>query len=828
MHGLLRDLRVAFRSLARSPGFTATGVITLALGLGASAAVFTLLDRVVLDPLPYPEADRLVQLRNVVPGVGPDAAWHASTAQYVYFDEHAQSLDEVGVYRGFGANIETPEGPVRAFGWRVTASVLRLLGAEPATGRLLTVEDDTPGGPAVLVLSHGFWQRQFGGDPGAVGGTISVDGRAFEVVGVLRPGVRMPGAPGRIADLWLPMRVDRSGTFGNNHVFPMIARLAPGVEPATAEAEIARFTPRLPERFPDAYSQDFFDRYGFRTIVAPLKQAVVGEMASHLWILFAGVALLLVIAWINVANLFLVRTEERRRELGIRSALGAGRLTIARHQLAESLLLTLAGGVLALVIGLLGARALVSLTPEALPRIEAVGLDGGTALFLLSLCAVVALGIAAYPLARPPRPVSVLAAGGRASTVGRTRQRVRGMLVVTQVALALALVVGSGLMLRSLRELGRLDPGIDPEGVTTVELHLSPARYENGGAMWGAYRGILDQVRAIPGVLEAGMSEELPIEGSFGCTVQGFEESEVYERVKAAGQTTCAGRQATTPGYFEAAGIPLLAGRTFVDADNDSPARGAAVVSRAFAERFWPGEDPIGKGVASARTVPPWYRVVGVVGDVPAGSLEAAPAIAVYYPIVPHPETPTGWSWWGPTSMHLVIRTNLADPLSIVPGVRRVVDEVDPTIPLVHARSLERIVADSKARFTFSSTLLGVASAIAVLLAAVGLYSVVAYVVTRSTREIGIRIAIGARPESVRREVVARSLLLVLGGLALGVPLVLLAGGLLEGLLYGTSPTDPLTIVAASIVLACVAALASWLPARRAARVDPAETLRHE
>jgi predicted permease len=827
-----RDFRLAVRGLLRTPGFTLVAVGTLALGLGGSAAIYTLLQRVVLDPLPYPGPDQLVKLQNRVPGVAPDQTWRMSTAQYVYFTEHARSFGAIGLYRGYGANINTPEGPQRAYGRIVTASVFPMLGARTRLGRLIGSEDDVPGGPNVAVLSHGLWSRQYGGDEGVLGSTINIDGRPFEIIGVLEPGIRTPDAPpGLSEDFWIAMRIDPNGSFGNNHVFPMIARLESGVDAVAAEAELARLTARLPERFPNAYSQEFFARYGFRTQVVALKQAVVGDISHNLWILFGALGLVLVIACANVANLFVVRLEGRRRELAIRSALGAGRAAIARHLVAESLVLSLTGGLVALLVGVWGVPMLASIAPESIPRLEGVGVDRGTIMFTALLSILVGLALAAYPIARRfgTSEAGGLTSGGRSMSIGRDRQRVRSALVVAQVALALTLAVGAGLLLESLRRLQAVDPGVDPEGVIAASIHLTPGRYTSDVEIWRAYEQILSGVRSIPGVTAAGGSAEIPLEGGFGCTVQGFEDPGVNERLSAGGMTSCAGQEPTAPGYFEAAGIPVLRGRTFVDADNDDPERGAVVVSQAFAERFWPGEDPIGKGVApNGRTVPPFYHVVGVVGDVPASSLDGAAAVAVYYPIAYMGPSEGRWSWWRPTSMDLVIRTELADPASILPGVRRAIEAVDPTIPLANARSLEQVVAESMARVTFTSILLGIAAAMALFLAAVGLYGVLAYIVRGRTREIGIRLAIGALPASVQHLVISQSLGLVAVGLVAGLGLAFAGTRVMEGLLFGVASTDLATWSGAVILLFGVSLLASWIPARRASRVDPVVALRME
>ncbi len=826
------DLRIAARGLLRQPGFTAISVATLALGLGGSAAVFTLLDRVVLDPLPYPESSRLVKLTNRVPGVSADAEWSMSTAQYVYFSEQVRSLESVALYRGFGATIETPEGPQRARGWMVTASIFPLLGARADFGRVVTRQDDSPGAPRVIVLSHGFWRSQFGSDPAVIGRTLSINGNQYEVVGVLESGAHIPGAtPGAYGDLWVPLQIDPEGFFGNNHVFPMVARLAPQATPVTAETELERLTQLLPDRFPNAYSQSFFERYGFRSKVTPLKQAIVGEVSQNLWILFGGVALVLLIAAANVANLFLVRMENRRHELSVRQALGANKWTLARHVLAESWILSAVGGAFALLVGFWALPALAALAPGSLPRSDNVTFTEWTVTFVVLTSVLVGIGIALHPVLHygRSRATAEMPWSERSSTQGRERQRMRGGLIVVQVALALTLVAAAGLVLESMRALGRVDPGVEPEGVITAGVFLTPTRYSDDVEVWTAYRQMLERIRAIPGVEGAGMTSELPVLGGFGCTIQGFEDQEVYQRIQAAGLTTCAGQEPTTPGYFEAMGIPLLEGRTFTDGDNDDPTRGAVIVSRAFADRFWPGEEPLGKGVMpSGRAQGAVYRVIGVVGDVPARALDGETAIAVYYPVVHNSDESRRWSGWVPTSMSLVVKTSLADPLVLAGELRRAVQSVDPTVPVAHVASMEEIIRDSTARLRFTSLLLGIAAAAALVLATVGLYGVVSYLVTRRTREIGIRIAIGAAPSTVRREVVRRSLLLVTGGVFIGLLLGMGATRTMQGILYGVEATDPIAFARAALALILVAALASWLPARRAARVDPVEALRAE
>ena len=826
-YSLARDIKVAVRSLLRSPLYAGIAVVTLALGIGGTSAAYTLLSRVVLDPLPYPNANRLVRLSNQVPGVSPDAQWSMSAAQYFYFSEHARTIESIGAYRLEGTNVMTASGPERATQVRVSVNLLTLLGAHAQVGRLLDVTDDQPGQPRVALLSDRFW-RQLGNDGRIVGQTISMDGVPIEIVGVLEPGLALPFPGAAVAqgpDLWLPMQLDPDQRFSNSHVIPMIALLR-NADPAEAESEFAQLTERLPEVFPNVYSQAFFDQYGFRTIATPLKNYVVSGVADALWTLTGALGLVLLIACANVTNLFLVRMEERKRELTVRTALGASLGSIARLVFAESLTLAFVGGALGLIVGVWAVPAMVSLAPTALPRIQSLTFGPGNALFTAGLSLIVGAILALVPImthAKSSR--SLVSSGGRSSTAGRERQRLRSTLVVSQVALALTLVVAAGLLLASHRQLRQVDPGIQPEGVVSVQLIPGGSRYNSLVARWGLYKQIMERVRALPGVNAAGMTPSLPFSGGFGCTVQAFDDPAVYDRVRDGGMTTCAAQLPTTPGYLESMGIPILQGRGLVDADSDAPERGAVVVSRAFADRFWPGEDALSKRIApSGRSDGPFYQVVGVTGDVYSLTLDGEAAIAVYYPVVPIP--PSGGFW--PSGMQLVIKTDLARPSSILPAVRQIVTEIEPTIPLANAQDMTVIIEESMGSLTFMSTLLQIAAGAALLLASVGLYGVISYLVTRRTKEIGMRIAMGARPAQVERLVVRKTLLLLILGVGFGVVLALLGTRVLQGFLYGVAPTSPIAFLMAIVVLTAVTLLASWVPARRAARIDPSHALRAE
>lgn len=827
-----RSLRISIRSLLRAPGFAAVCTLTLAVGLGGSTAIYTLLDRIVLDPLPYPNSERLVNVDNQVPGVGPDEVWWLSTAQWAFYTEHAADLEALGIYRSDGANVMTASGPVRARTAHATREVLPLLGAAPSLGRLLLPSDDEPQAPVVAVVSQSFWRDDLGADPQAIGTALSLGGEPVVIVGVLDADLVLPHS--RLAqapEIWLPMQIDRGGRFWNSHRFRAIGLLRDGVDAETAEGSLGGLRDRLPERFPDAYSQGFFDQYGFRTSVTPLRSSVVGDTAETLWVLFGGVALVLFIACANVANLFLVRIEGRRRELALRVALGADRASVGRYVFSDGLALAALGAAAGLAIAIAAVPAIASFAPEGVPRLDAVATGFDSVLFSVVAALGVAIAISAWPLLARSGPHSAAVGSGRSSG-SRGQSRMRGALVVSQIALAMSLLVGAGLLLQSVGTLRANDPGFAPEEVATVQLFASSDRYPDDVALWQFHRTVLDRVAAIPGVVAVGMGEEIPVDGSYGCTVQGFEDESIYDRVEAQGLTTCAGQTRVTPGYFETLGIPLLEGRYLDPGDNDDPDRAAVVVSRAFAERFWPGESAIGRGLGpGGRTIPPFFHVVGVVGDVPRRAEAGRPpladdAIAVYYPGV-YPRTENRWGGWWPGRMTLVVRAE-SNASGLVPEIRRVVHDLDPEVPLANVRLMEDVVEEASASVTFLSTLLLIAAGAALLLAAVGLYGVVSRVVARKTREIGTRLAIGAHPGLVVRGVVGGTMRFAVLGLLVGVPLAIFTSRLGEAVLVGVSPTSPLAYIGAMALIGAVTLLAAYVPARRAAAVDPASSLRYE
>ncbi len=820
--------RHALRGLLRRPGLTLAAVTTLALGLGATAAIFTLLDRVVFSPLDVPEPERLVSIMNEVPCVGEGTRWNMATAQLVYYEEESRALDRVALTSESGANLQTPDGPIRVRTAMVSIDAMELLGARAVRGRILTAEDDQPGATRVAVLSHAFWERVLGGDPDVVGRTLPLDDQTIEVVGVLEPGVALPwhGAAA-MTDLWLPLQVDPSGPFQNSHVYPGFARLAPDTDIATAQGELDQLNARLPDRFPEVYSRGFVDDCGFHALALPLVDEVVGDVDQALWLLFGAVGLVLLLAAANVANLVIVRLEARKGAMAVRMAMGAGAADLRTLLGLESALLTGAGAIGGLLLATWGVPVLAGLAPEGVPGLTRALPGPSAVLFTFAVAGVVAVGLTVVALSqlRPSTLAASVRGDTRTRTAGVGRQRLRRGLVVAQMALALTLVVGAGLLVRTVGALEAVDPGFNPDGVLTADLYPTPDGRWDDVERWVTWRAILERVQALPGVESAGFVTELPLSGGFGCTVQGFPDPDMGARLQARNLTTCAGQQVAAPGIFEALGVPVLEGRVFTMADLDSPETGAVVVSREYAERFWPGESALGKQVApSGRNDGPFYTVVGVVGDIPRETLGGEVANAIYYPAVRIPES----SGYFPMGLTLVVRTTSADPLSRLAAVRTAVAAVDPTMPVANAAALSTSVDRSMARVTFTALLLRIAAVVGLVLAAVGLYGVVSYVVARRTREIGTRIALGAVPRGMEWMVLRNTATLVVVGLAVGVALALGATRLMEGLLFGVEPADPVSLVGGAALLAVVAFAAAWIPARRAARVDPAAALREE
>ena len=837
-----QDVRHALRRLVRQPGYSLVLAATLALGLGAATAVFTLLDAVVLRPLPYADAARLVRLQTAVPGVGAETRWGLARAEFLHFQANARRFDRMGLYR-FGEATLAAAGDAAAAAAagtgqaehvrtaQVSAGVGPTLGARIALGRALEPADNLSQAPQVALLSDALWRRRFGADSAVVGRTILLGGRPVQVAGVLAPGARLPeelalssgsggGGGGGGADLWVPLWLDPAQPPANNHVFRALARLAPGAALEAARDELARLTARLPEVLPGAYSPEFMRRTGFATEVLPLRDHVLGGMARTLWTLFGAVGLVLAIAGANAANLFLARLETRRRELALRTALGAGRAHLARHLLAETLSLAAAAALLALAFAQAAVGVLRAVAPAGLPRLDEVRVGWTAAAFaaLVSLALGALFGL--LPIARPEADAGMLREAGRGLTASRRQRAARGALVVVQVALSLVLLAGAALLLRSYRALSAVRPGVDAAGVLAVDVVLPPTRYDSAAKIADFYRRLAERVEALPGVEGAGFTSYLPLTGEYGCS------GIVVEKpVAGAGEEQrggCVPVALVGPGFFRALGIGVR-GRAPSWSEVSSGTQ-LAVVSEAFARRFWPGREALGEGLLPGNTRIGRFDVIGVAADTRAEGLDRPPPELVFLPIVPSLAPALGL----PRAMTMVVRARTDEPESLAPALRRVLAELDPQVAMTNVRPMRDVLARSLARRSFTTLLLGVAAAVALLLSGVGIYGMIAYLVTQRRPELGVRLALGAGRAQVGWMVVAQSLRLAAVGVAIGLAASLVATRSLRSLLYGVTPTDPAALAAVSAFLLLLAVAAAYAPARRAMRVDPVEVLRGE
>lgn len=818
----IRETRAAARNLARRPGFSAVAILTLALGIGATVAIFTVVNAVLLRPLAYPDSESIVSVRHHAPGLDlPELQSSQGLANF--YGAHGHMLESFALYSSDERNLTGGDRPARVRLAVATPSLFQVLGVHPAQGRAFTREDAGPEGPGVVVLLHDAWTSRFGADPDILGRTLELDGRTVEVVGVMPPEFEMP-SPGLEAILPLHVEADAEfGTFGLDG----IGRAAPGTTVAEARREIEALQPRIAEYFPDL-TPAFFEQAGWSVSVETLKDRMVGEARTGLWVVLATVALVLLIACANVANLFLVRAEARQREVAVRAALGAGRGRLAIAFLSESVLVGLSAGVVGVAAAAWGVRGLVAWGPPQLPRLQEIGMDVTVLGFALAVSVVAGLAFGSLPVVRylGRSFARVLREGPRGATDGRREHRARNVLVAGQLALALVLLVGSGLMLRTFHEIRSVELGFDPEGVLAVGLSVGnePGRVEAADL----YQSVRNRLAALPGVEAVGATNSLPVDlhglngGSFAIRSRPTPE----DQLKPVTMHT-----AVTEGFFQAMSIPLLEGRDVERADHEAP-RPVAWVNESFARAFFDGDagDALGEQIYLGeydvdRTDPdslPWMEIVGVVGDVRHFGLREELRPLAYFPMRGPADARIHLA-----GMSFVLRT-AGDPTGLVPAVRAAVGEVDAGVPLTRVRTMEAVLAESLAATSFTMVLLGIAVGMALLLGAVGVYGVISYVVSRRTREIGVRMALGARGDDVRSMVLRQGMVVAGVGIALGLVAALALTRFMAGLLFEVSATDPLTFAAVTAALAGVAALASWLPARRATRVDPVRALMAE
>ncbi|HEX2190751.1 MAG TPA: ABC transporter permease [Longimicrobiaceae bacterium] len=796
MDALLQDLRYAARALLRSPGFAAMAILTLALGIGVNTTLFSTVDAVLLRPLPYADAGRLVSLWMNEPG----ASVNKETLEALR--ARTPSLQGLAGYSGWGFTLTGQGEPEALAGAKGTADLFRVLGARPLLGRTFLPEDGEPGRTPAVVLGHGLWRRRFGGDRGVVGRAITLDGNPAVVVGVMPAEFSFPT---REAELWLPAPVDPAnrGDYTTGYL-TLVGRLRPGGSAEGAAAEARAVARGLRELHPDRYT----DAFGREAAVVPLRDTLVGDTGAALLLLLGAVGFVLLIACLNVANLLLVRAAARGREMAVRAALGAGRGRVVRQLLTESSLLALLGGAAGLLLAYWGVQLLGGLLPAELPGADEVRIDAR----VLAFTAALSLGVGLLAGLAPALLASRTELGGAlrersGSGAGRGRWSwLRSALVPSQVALALVLTLGAGLMLRSFRELRAVDPGFRAGGVLTLRVLPPSAGYAEAERRVAYWDAVLSRLAALPGVESVGAIHLLPLGGSNWnppLTIEGREDRPVVDW------------RVATPGYFATAGVPVLRGRGFTAADREG-APPVALVSATLARTLFPGEDPIGRRVHTGfEGKGNWVEIVGVVGDTRDQTLAGAPNPQMY-----RPQAQAAMN-----AMTVMVRSRL-DPALLAPSAREAVWSVDRDVPVSDVQPLERVVAESIARPRLLVLLLGGFGALALLLGGIGIYGVVSYGADRRSREFGVRMALGARPGEVLRLVLAGAGRLAAVGLAAGVAASLALTRLLAGQLYGVRPTDPATYLAVAALLAAVVLLAAYLPARRATRVDPVVALR--
>jgi putative ABC transport system permease protein len=829
--GACMEIVFAARRLVRSPAFTVAAVLTLALAIAANASIFAVVQRVVLNPLPYPESDRLIDLNHGAQRLNLPAGMGMTRGLYYQYVERARTLEGVALYATNDVTLTGQGDPERIRVARVTTTLATVMRVRPALGRWFSEEDGRPGAPNLAVLSHGLWVRRFGGDPDIVGRSVILAGAPTEVIGVMPSSFAFPDPR---VDAWVGEPIARSMGFGI-WLYNGVARAREGVTIAEVRTELNALIADVPRAFPgDPYALGNSEDIKLFSNARTLKEATIGSVERGLWILLASVGLVLLIACGNVANLFLVRSEARQREIAVRRALGAGRLGIAGYFLAESAWLSVGGGMIGLVLAWGAVRVLVASGPATLPRLAEVRLDGVAVAFTCLLVVLAALACGAIPLWRAAPLAATLHESGRSNTASRGRHRVRQFLMGGQVALAFVLLVASGLMVRSFQKLRAVDPGFDAASALTFSIGLPNRGYSTRVEAVTAHQAILDRLSALPGVTAVSASACLPLSGGcMGNTVR------VLGRAVPPGTVPpLAVFNAVSSGYFETMGIRLVRGRTFDRTDIDRR-EAVVVVDDVFAQRYFSNGNPIGEHVASNRpsTRPgeepsfAWLKIVGVVSKTPIRVLgDPDPVGELYMPmsIAGGPEFPIS-SLVGPdiSVMSYVVRS-ASSPTGLVSSIRRVIDTIDPKLAMAQVRTLATILENASSQMAFTMVLIAIAAGVALILGMIGIYGVMSYIVTQRTGEIGVRLALGAEPASVAGMIVQQGGVVALGGIAVGLAVSAAGSSIIQSLLFGVSPRDPSVFAATTCLLVGVALLACWLPARRAASLSPLEALRTE
>ncbi len=807
----MKDIRLAFRALRKNTGFTVVAVLTLALGIGANTAIFSVLKAVVLNDLPYRQPERLVMIAEA-----QKRTLNPTTSSYATFMDwktRSHSFEKMALYRNWGALLVGQGEPEQLRGMRVSREFFDLLGVQPYIGRQLLAEEDQPERWHTVLLSYGFWKRRFGGDTGIVGRTITLDDDAFVVAGVL-PASFSPiffQTYNRVPDVWAPLGYGPALNFACRTCQHLrtIARLNPGVTVEQARAEMAGITRGMVSEYPKDYPADAFAR------IVPVRDALVGKIDIALRILLGAVGLVLLIACANVANLMLARATGRQREMAVRAALGASRGRLIRQLLTESVLLALAGGLGGILLATWGTALLVAKAPPAIPRLNEVQVDGWVLLFTLAASVLTGMIFGSAPALAASRVdlTGALKEGSKGSE-GRSRGGLRDLLVVGELALAFVLAVGAGLLVKSFVRLVSVDPGFEPRQLVTLNIALGGSRYKEDPAVVQFHRQAMERIRALPDVEAAGLVSTLPMSANFDRA--GFY---IQDRpVTSDADAPSVDRYQVTPDYLHAMKIPLLRGRAFTDQDGPQ-APAVALVSESLARKQWPNEDPVGKHIqlGEHNEKLPWSTIVGIVGDVHQYGLDTALTEQAYQPAAQQP-----------FSFLTVVVRSATEPAALEREIRTAIGAIDKNAPVYGVASMDELFAVSLAERRFTMTLLGVFGLLAIVLAAVGIYGVISYSVSLRAREVGIRMALGAARADVLRLVLRQGLVLVGAGLGAGVAASFALTRYMESLLFQVKPADVLTTSVVVVLLSAVALLASYVPARRATKVDPMVALRYE
>jgi len=808
---LVQDLRYGLRQLRRGPGFTTVAILTLALGIGANTAIFSVVNAVLLTPLPYPDAGRLVSVYQRTQGGSYNVF---SAPNYVAWRDHAQAFQALAVYTLKSYNLASSTEVEQNAGQPATASLFPLLGVNPILGRTFRAEEDLPGGPKVVVLSYPFWQKHYGGARNVIGTSLKLDGESYTILGVMPRGFQIAQSAG---EFWVPLQLDpadpKSAGRGVHWLFGL-ARLKPGMTLGQTESGVSGLAPQLAREYPQTDA-------GYGLLLVPLLEDVVGRVRPVLQILLACVGLVLLIACVNVANLLLARATSRQREVALRAVLGASRARVVRQLLTESFLFALAGGTLGLILAFGAVRLLASNAPAgSVPRVENIAVDRRALAFTLVVAAVTGFAFGLVPALQASKLglSETLKESGRGADSGRGRRRLRSALVVSEMAVALMLLVGAGLMVVSFERLRKVNPGFDPGHVLTLQVSLPAARL-SGEQLDTFRRTLLESVAALPGAQSVALARNLPLSGvdpSLFFTLPG-------QPPVAPGQEPIARARFVSPNFFRTLNIPIRRGRDFSDQDGPG-APGAVIISETMARQFWPGHDPIGKQIQPGYPASSLIcTVVGVAGDVRQSLGFDEPPVAYY----PYAQIPASYVPLLESYFTLTLRTT-NKPESLAAAVRAQIHRLDPNVPVSDVQTMDDLVREASAGNRFQMLLFGVFAGVGLVLATVGIYGVISYSVTQRTHEIGIRMALGAKRRQVLKLIVSEGLRLALAGAALGLAGALGLSRFLSGLLYGVKPTDPFTFAVVLLGLLAVALFASYLPARRATQVDPIVALRCE